>query len=376
MSPAGCATTRRRDATCRPSATGSPLRWPDRGNRATIQAVLPRRSVFSRKVAGEQTAEQIMAANVDTAFLVAGLDHDFNIRRIERYLAMAWASGARPVILLNKADIADDLDAQYRAVLGDRARCARARRQREGLERGSTRCAPYLQVGADGGAPRLVRRRQVHAHQPAARRRAAAYRRGARERPARAPHHDAPRARAAAGRRAAHRHARHARAAAVERVDEGLQETFDDIAALGVDCFFKDCRHDTEPRCAVKAAVADGPASRSATRELPSCSASRSTSPIARTRSRSRRRNDRPAPAARRCRSECRKRSGGSPRNAEGLEGPRARGLEGQGTVRSRQGSSRGGAVSPPVPRGTVQSARACDRAGTRPTRPRRAARP
>lgn len=76
---------------------------------ASIRAVLPRRGAFSRKAAGARTDEQIVAANVDTVFLVTGLDGDFNVRRIERYLTVAWESGARPVVVLNKADLCPDL---------------------------------------------------------------------------------------------------------------------------------------------------------------------------------------------------------------------------------------------------------------------------
>src|SRR5688572_31705033 len=76
---------------------------------ATIEAILPRRSKFSRKVAGELTEEQIVAANIDTVFLVMGLDGDYNPRRLERYLLLAYEGGARPVIILNKADVADHL---------------------------------------------------------------------------------------------------------------------------------------------------------------------------------------------------------------------------------------------------------------------------
>ena len=72
--------------------------------------MLPRKSQFSRQMAGTHTAVQIVAANVDTLFLVSGLDQDFNLRRIERYLVMAWESRANPVIVLNKADICEDLD--------------------------------------------------------------------------------------------------------------------------------------------------------------------------------------------------------------------------------------------------------------------------
>ena len=64
---------------------------------------------FSRKVAGELTEEQIVAANIDTVFLVMGLDGDYNPRRLERYLVMAYESGARPVVMLNKSDVADHL---------------------------------------------------------------------------------------------------------------------------------------------------------------------------------------------------------------------------------------------------------------------------
>jgi len=77
----------------------------------TIHAVLPRRSVFVRRAAGGRPDEQAVAANVDTIFLVSGLDGDFNPRRIERYLTLAAASGAMPVILLNKADLCDRSDA-------------------------------------------------------------------------------------------------------------------------------------------------------------------------------------------------------------------------------------------------------------------------
>ena len=73
-----------------------------------IRAVLPRATHFSRRAAGNPTEEQVVAANIDVVFLVSGLDHDFNPRRIERYLVTAWESGAAPVIVLNKADLVDD----------------------------------------------------------------------------------------------------------------------------------------------------------------------------------------------------------------------------------------------------------------------------
>jgi ribosome biogenesis GTPase len=75
--------------------------------KAVIHAVLDRKSRFSRKHAGDRTEEQIVAANIDTAFIVCGLDGDFNPRRIERYLLLACESGAVPVIVLNKSDLCD-----------------------------------------------------------------------------------------------------------------------------------------------------------------------------------------------------------------------------------------------------------------------------
>ncbi len=76
---------------------------------ATINAVLPRLSKFTRKVAGQTTEEQVLAANITKVFLVNGLDNDFSLRRIERYLTLAWESGASPVIILNKADVCNDI---------------------------------------------------------------------------------------------------------------------------------------------------------------------------------------------------------------------------------------------------------------------------
>lgn len=94
------------------------------GEVLTICAVLPRRTSFSRKAVmaggpkyGEgRIEEQVLAANIDTVFLVTGLDNNFNLRRIERYLSIAWDSGARPVIVLNKSDICEDAESKTNAV--------------------------------------------------------------------------------------------------------------------------------------------------------------------------------------------------------------------------------------------------------------------
>src|SRR5215472_2055193 len=76
----------------------------ERCGTAMIQGVLPRKSKFVRKAAGKGMQEQVLAANIDTAFLVSALDGDFSPRRVERYLAQCWESGAKPVVVLNKAD--------------------------------------------------------------------------------------------------------------------------------------------------------------------------------------------------------------------------------------------------------------------------------
>jgi ribosome biogenesis GTPase len=81
-----------------------------------IEEVMPRRTVFLRKAVGDTVEAQVIAANIDTVFVVTGLDGDFNLRRLERYYATAKASGAHCAILLNKADLCEDLDARVQEV--------------------------------------------------------------------------------------------------------------------------------------------------------------------------------------------------------------------------------------------------------------------
>jgi ribosome biogenesis GTPase len=81
-----------------------------------IHRVLPRRSAFERKAAGTARALQILAANIDVAFLCMSLNADFNLRRLERYLAVAWGGGATPVIVLTKADLCEDREARLAEV--------------------------------------------------------------------------------------------------------------------------------------------------------------------------------------------------------------------------------------------------------------------
>ena len=83
---------------------------------AVIHQVLPRKSLFVRKAAGTSKTEQVVAANIDTVFLCMSLNNDFNLRRLERYLSVAWESGADPVVVLTKADLCADLPQKQREV--------------------------------------------------------------------------------------------------------------------------------------------------------------------------------------------------------------------------------------------------------------------
>ena len=84
--------------------------WNDNGGNAVIHEVLTRKSCFMRKAAGGGRHEQIVATNVDIVFLCMSLNNDFNLRRMERYLSIAWESGSMPVIVLTKSDLCDDLE--------------------------------------------------------------------------------------------------------------------------------------------------------------------------------------------------------------------------------------------------------------------------
>jgi ribosome biogenesis GTPase len=87
------------------------LRPPGSGGRAVIKVILPRRSRFSRKVAGRETREQVVAANIDTVFIVSSIETEAKLRSLERYLVLVRQSGAQPVIVLNKSDRAEELAA-------------------------------------------------------------------------------------------------------------------------------------------------------------------------------------------------------------------------------------------------------------------------
>lgn len=95
------------------------IRPQPESDRAIIHAVLPRRTSFARKIAGSRTEEQIVGANIDTVFLLTSLNQDFSLRRIERYLLIAWESRANPIVILSKSDLCDrvaDLITEVQAI--------------------------------------------------------------------------------------------------------------------------------------------------------------------------------------------------------------------------------------------------------------------
>ena len=85
---------------------------PGPGQSGVIDRVLERQTLFMRGAPGRETRGQVIAANVDLVFIVCGLDGDYNVRRIERYMARIWASGAQPIVVLNKTDLCDDVEAR------------------------------------------------------------------------------------------------------------------------------------------------------------------------------------------------------------------------------------------------------------------------
>ena len=182
----------------------------DAGERYAIEAVLPRRTKVSRKTPWLKAEEHVLVANVDTIFIVSGLDGDFNVRRLERYLATAWDSGAEPVVVLTKLDLNDDPETMLAAeavAMGVPVH-ALSNVTGEGVDALDAYLTPartIVLLGSSGvGKSTLAepaRGARADAHGRAATRRAR-------------PAHDAPpAAQGAQERRAADRHARTARAA-------------------------------------------------------------------------------------------------------------------------------------------------------------------
>ena len=221
---------------------------------ASIQWVVERRTVFSRKAASLESKQQVLAANIDIAFVVAAAT-DVNARRIERYLTIAWQSGAVPIVLLTKADVAaspTDLKAELEAVSMGTPVLVTSSVTGEGMDEITSRLQPSLTgvllgpsgsgkstlinriVGTDVMRTRLIHRSGEGRHMTSHRQLV--------QLPLGGMIIDTP----------------GLREAQLWEGEEGLGNLFEDIEELALHCRFTDCGHRTEPGCVIKTAVADG----------------------------------------------------------------------------------------------------------------------
>jgi ribosome biogenesis GTPase / thiamine phosphate phosphatase len=226
------------------------------GMTAVIQEVLPRRSKFVRKMAGKKVEEQVIAANVDTALLVTALDGDFSPRRVERYLAQCWESGARPVIVLNKADACGEVRekaAEMERVAVGTVVCVVSARTGQGfgaleefLKPGQT----LVLLGSSGVGKSTIANRllgeAVQEVQPV------------RESDSKGRHTTTARELFVLPGGALLMDTPGLREMQLWDAEQGVAQTFADIDALAAQCRFVDCRHEGEPGCAVLAAVGAG----------------------------------------------------------------------------------------------------------------------
>ena len=224
--------------------------------KATIQAVLPRKSKFSRKTPGESGGEQPVAANIDFAFLLTGLDGNYNVRRIERYLLQMHGSGARPVVLLTKADICPDVDArlaEVAAVAGGASVHAISTLTGVGL----AELAQYLRPGVtvallgSSGVGKSTLLNHLLGNE-------AMRTQSVRLEDSRGRHTTSHRQLFLLPSGASLIDTPGMRELQLWGVEEGLEGAFPEIETIALGCRFTDCHHETEPGCAVQVAMQTG----------------------------------------------------------------------------------------------------------------------
>lgn len=239
--------------------TGDWVGWspgPQPSDPCTIRLVLPRRSAVRRGSAGEDPSEQVLAANVDRLWIVQALDRPPNLRSLERYLAVAWESGASPEIVLSKADLAADLEAAREAVasiafgvpvrivsLDDPAAIGALQ---DSLARGRT----VALVGPSGAGKSTLINRLAAAEIA----RTGAVRTG----DGKGRHTTTNRELFPIRSGALLLDTPGLRELRVLDLQQGLSQAFPEIEELAGACRFRDCAHVSEPGCAVLAAVREG----------------------------------------------------------------------------------------------------------------------
>jgi ribosome biogenesis GTPase len=226
------------------------------GSRPLIQKVLTRRSKFVRKVAGRRMDEQVIAANVDTAFVVMALDGDFNVRRLERYLAQCWESGAKSIVVLNKSDDCPDVAARVAEVERIAAGVpifAVSALTGDALSALDSYLAPgqtIVLLGSSGvGKSTLLNhflQRDAQAVQ------------SVRASDSRGRHTTTSRELFALPGGALLIDTPGLRELQLWDAAEGLEQAFSDIEELSAQCKYGNCGHSNEPGCALLAALADG----------------------------------------------------------------------------------------------------------------------
>jgi len=229
---------------------------PSRDGPATIVEILPRRTQFVRRKAGTESEEQVIAANVDTAFIVSSLNQELRARRVERYLVAAWDSGAMPVVVLTKADLCDDVEAAVdpiREIAAGAPIEVISSVTGAGLDSLRKWLQPHrtvVLIGSSGvgkstlvntlAGEKLLETQDIRDADDKGRH--TTTHREIFRLPDGVLLLDTP----------------GMRELGLVEAEQGLDETFDDVAELATQCRFRDCSHSNEPGCAVRAAIDAG----------------------------------------------------------------------------------------------------------------------